>query len=86
MACLNQGYVLDGYPETEEEAKAIFIAADDAEDPDAPDPLTVPEFVFALDASDEFLMNRVKELPEEYVLYDVYTYTLHALRFVLCQD
>merc|ERR1712166_791426 len=30
MACLNQGYVLDGYPETEEEAKAIFIAADDA--------------------------------------------------------
>jgi len=68
MACLNQGYVLDGYPETEEEAKAIFIAADDAEDPDAPDPLTVPEFVFALDASDEFLMNRVKELPEEYAV------------------
>ena len=60
------GYVLDGYPETEDEAKAIFVAADDAEDPDAPDPLTVPEFVFALDASDDFLMNRAKELPEEY--------------------
>jgi adenylate kinase len=68
MACLNQGYVLDGYPETEEEAKAIFIAADDAEDPDAPDPLTVPEFVFALDATDEFLMSRVRELPEAFAV------------------
>jgi len=68
MACLNQGYVLDGYPETEDEAKAIFVAADDAEDPDAPDPLTVPEFVFALDASDDFLMQRVRELPEGYAV------------------
>lgn len=66
MACLNQGFVLDGYPETEEQAKSLFAAADDAEDPDAPDSLTVPEFIFSLDGSDEFLKKWVMELPQGY--------------------
>jgi len=66
MACLNQGFVLDGYPTTQEQANTLFAAADDAEDPDAPDALTVPEFIFSLDASDEFLQKWVMELPQDY--------------------
>ena len=67
MKCLNQGYVLEGFPETTEQASALFAPADDAEDQDAPDPLTIPEFVVSLDASDEFLSTRTMQLPEEFV-------------------
>jgi adenylate kinase len=66
MGCQNQGYVIVDFPETDEQAGQIFQAADDAEDPDAPNPLTVPEFVFALDAPDGVLMERAMNLsPEE---------------------
>ena len=65
---------MDGLPATEELVKALFLPAegddnddnDDEEerDPDAPDRRTVPEFVFALTASDEGVIDRVLQLPE----------------------
>eukprot|EP00052_Salpingoeca_macrocollata_P017549 m.143118 g.143118 ORF g.143118 m.143118 type:complete len:682 (-) comp20426_c0_seq1:60-2105(-) len=60
-ACRNQGYVLDGYPKTEAMAKLLFAEPENA---DNPDPALLPEFVFALDASDEFLRDRVMNMPE----------------------
>uniref|UniRef100_A0A665TK17 Adenylate kinase 7a n=1 Tax=Echeneis naucrates TaxID=173247 RepID=A0A665TK17_ECHNA len=67
--CSNQGFVLDGFPKTYEQAKMIFTGQD-SEDQD----LTVkrpvynktitPEHVIALDASDDFLIKRVQGLPE----------------------
>jgi adenylate kinase len=85
MACLNQGFVLDGYPTTLEQATALFAAADDAEDADAPDALTVPEFVFSLDGSDAFLERWVMELPQPYaeahgLTEDVFTKSLAEFR------
>lgn len=62
--CLNHGFVLDGFPETQDQANELFAADDDAEDPDAPDALTVPEFIFALNGDDKFLLDRAMELPE----------------------
>jgi len=67
MQCLNQGYVLEGFPETKDQAEKLFAPGEDAEDQDAPDPLTIPEFVFSLDASDEFLCSRTMQLPEAFV-------------------
>lgn len=64
--CLNQGYVLEGFPETEEQAKELFAPVEPAEDAEegAPDPKTIPEFVFHISASDDFLKERVMNLPE----------------------
>ncbi|XP_035117308.3 adenylate kinase 7 isoform X4 [Callithrix jacchus] len=50
MPCRNQGYILDGFPETYDQAKDLFS-----------------QFVCALDASDEFLKERVINLPESIV-------------------
>lgn len=63
MTCQNQGYVITNYPETDEQAMAVFAADENAENTEAPNPLTVPEFIFALDAPDEVLMKRAMELP-----------------------
>uniref|UniRef100_A0A3Q2Q924 Adenylate kinase 7a n=1 Tax=Fundulus heteroclitus TaxID=8078 RepID=A0A3Q2Q924_FUNHE len=69
--CSNQGFVLDGFPETSEQAKKIFSE----EEPENKDPelmsiiprynkVITPEHVFALDASDDFLTKRVQDVPE----------------------
>uniref|UniRef100_A0A8C9P6R2 Adenylate kinase 7 n=1 Tax=Spermophilus dauricus TaxID=99837 RepID=A0A8C9P6R2_SPEDA len=50
MPCRNQGYILDGYPKTYDQAKDLFN-----------------QFVCLLDASDEFLKERVMNLPESVV-------------------
>nr|XP_034344407.1 adenylate kinase 7 isoform X2 [Arvicanthis niloticus] len=50
MPCRNQGYVLDGFPKTYDQAKDLFN-----------------QFVCGLDASDEFLKERVMNLPESVV-------------------
>ncbi|EDL97597.1 adenylate kinase 7 (predicted) [Rattus norvegicus] len=50
MPCKNQGYVLDGFPKTYDQAKDLFN-----------------QFVCNLDASDEFLKERVMNLPESVV-------------------
>ncbi|XP_008070980.1 adenylate kinase 7, partial [Carlito syrichta] len=73
MPCRNQGYVLDGFPKTYDQAKDLFTHEDEEEEEEIRgkmfpfDKLIIPEFVCALDASDEFLKERVINLPESFV-------------------
>jgi len=71
MPCQNQGFILDGYPKTYEQAKELFAAEEGEEgDEDSPlsyDKLIMPEVVASLEAPDEFLKNRVMNLPESVV-------------------
>ncbi|KAL7752798.1 hypothetical protein RI367_001800 [Sorochytrium milnesiophthora] len=71
MPCQNQGFVLDGYPTTTQEAMVLFKKDDDEEEPDPEHPgakqTLLPEFVLALECSDEFIRDRVMHLPEEEV-------------------
>ncbi|XP_078303781.1 adenylate kinase 7 [Panthera onca] len=73
MPCRNQGYILDGFPETYDQAKDLFNQEDEEEEEEVRgkmlpfDKLIIPEFVCALDASDEFLKERVMNLPESVV-------------------
>ncbi|KAJ3183943.1 Adenylate kinase 7 [Gaertneriomyces sp. JEL0708] len=69
MPCRNQGYVLDGYPNTMNEAKDLFGASDDDEakdDPTAPkvDEVLGPDFVISLDIPDNTIKERIMKLPE----------------------
>uniref|UniRef100_A0A667XQH6 Adenylate kinase 7b n=1 Tax=Myripristis murdjan TaxID=586833 RepID=A0A667XQH6_9TELE len=68
--CRNQGFVLDAFPETYEQAKELFYE-DETEDTRSKIPPynkeITPEFVFCLDASDAFLKDRVLNLPERLV-------------------
>ncbi|XP_072221945.1 adenylate kinase 7 [Leuresthes tenuis] len=64
--CRNQGFVLDDFPNIYEQAKEVF----DGEEQDEATPHSrrrMPDFVLCLDASDDFLMDRVIELPERLV-------------------
>ncbi|XP_024424028.2 adenylate kinase 7 [Desmodus rotundus] len=72
MPCRNQGYILDGFPKTYDQAKDLFSQDEEEEEEIRGkmfpfDKLTMPEFVCALDASDEFLKFRVMNLPESLV-------------------
>ncbi|XP_041332085.1 adenylate kinase 7 [Pyrgilauda ruficollis] len=76
MPCRNQGYVLDGFPETYEQAVELFkVEVDEAEEEEEGtmgkmpkfNQIIIPEFVFSLIASDEFLINRIIKLPESEV-------------------
>ncbi|CAH3043480.1 unnamed protein product [Pocillopora meandrina] len=71
MPCQNQGFILDGYPKTYEQAKELFAAEEGEEgEEDSPlsyDKLIMPEVVVSLDAPDEFLKTRVMNLPESVV-------------------
>ncbi|XP_064515167.1 adenylate kinase 7 isoform X2 [Pseudopipra pipra] len=80
MPCKNQGYVLDGFPETYSQAMELFRAEDDDEEEEEIKSkiprchkIITPEFVFSLTASDEFLINRVTNLPESVVAGTHYT-------------
>ncbi|XP_058254428.1 adenylate kinase 7-like isoform X2 [Hemibagrus wyckioides] len=67
-ACRNQGFVLDGFPKTYEQVKELFCAeVDQAKDERSRNKEIIPEFVFSLDATDEFLEERVLNLPESVV-------------------
>uniref|UniRef100_A0A7N6AN07 Uncharacterized protein n=1 Tax=Anabas testudineus TaxID=64144 RepID=A0A7N6AN07_ANATE len=68
--CRNQGFVLDGYPKTYEQAKLIFLdEGTESQDSNIKTPVynkkITPEHVIALEADDDFLINRVKGLPED---------------------
>ncbi|KAI8854406.1 hypothetical protein BC829DRAFT_424481 [Chytridium lagenaria] len=69
MPCRNQGYVLDGYPTNLEEAASLFksMSEEDAKEersfPNA-DELIIPEFIISLEASDEFIKERIMNIPE----------------------
>ncbi|KAK0144983.1 Adenylate kinase 7 [Merluccius polli] len=67
--CTNQGFVLDGFPETYEQAKRIFFDEEsDGGDGTSKAPLynkgITPEHVFVLNAPDAFLSERVRGLPQ----------------------
>ncbi|XP_059209329.1 adenylate kinase 7 [Centropristis striata] len=70
--CRNQGFVLDGFPKTYEQAKELFYA-EEHESEDGASQLSsyskkiMPEFVLCLDASDSFLKDRVMNLSERLV-------------------
>ncbi|XP_044023748.1 adenylate kinase 7 isoform X2 [Siniperca chuatsi] len=70
--CRNQGFVLDGFPKTYEQAKELFYA-EEQESEDGTSQISsnsetiIPEFVLHLDASDAFLKDRVMNLPERLV-------------------
>ncbi|XP_066177931.1 adenylate kinase 7 [Sylvia atricapilla] len=81
MPCRNQGYVLDGFPETYEQAVKLFKVEDDEDEEEEEakgkmpkfNEIIIPEFVFSLTASDEFLINRAINLPEIEVVGTHYT-------------
>ncbi|XP_011299748.1 adenylate kinase 7-like isoform X1 [Fopius arisanus] len=65
--CINQGYVLDGYPKTWNQARKLFnnkliLNSNSTSSPQISE--MFPEFVMQLVATDEFLHNRVLNLPE----------------------
>uniref|UniRef100_A0A672I4R5 Adenylate kinase 7b n=1 Tax=Salarias fasciatus TaxID=181472 RepID=A0A672I4R5_SALFA len=67
--CRNQGFVLDGFPETYEQAKEFFYGETHTYEEDGTSKI-VPGlciFVLCLDASDDFLIDRVINLPESVV-------------------
>lgn len=71
--CQNQGFVLDGFPENLNQAKMLFAGLDDEileqsgeemdEGKDVMDPRIVPDRVIVLEASDEFLQQRLQSVP-----------------------
>ncbi|XP_012286013.2 adenylate kinase 7 [Orussus abietinus] len=70
--CQNQGYVLDGYPKTLEQAKSLFGVGDEDEEREEMEVpggnvKIMPELVISLEAHDEFLIERVINLPEKEV-------------------
>ncbi|XP_078251374.1 adenylate kinase 7-like [Rhinoraja longicauda] len=79
MPCQNQGFILDGFPKSYLQTKDLFGAEEDEEEEGGMNKLPqfdkaiTPEHVFALDASDEFLKNRILNLPESVVVGTHYT-------------
>jgi len=73
MQCQNQGFILDGYPKTMDQARELFAISENEDEMDDRDQtgefddLIMPEFMISLDASDEYLRNRVMNLPEKFV-------------------
>ncbi|KAL3969275.1 potassium channel subfamily K member 9 [Sarotherodon galilaeus] len=65
--CNNQGYVLEDFPQTREQAKELFGGKE--EDGTSQNSLTniIPEFVLCLEATEAFLLDRVLDLPESCV-------------------
>lgn len=73
--CQNQGYILDGYPNTMQQANELFgvgesadeeIGEEDAEGNLAGNKI-MPRYVISLQATDEFICERIMQLPEEQV-------------------
>ncbi|XP_015127032.1 adenylate kinase 7, partial [Diachasma alloeum] len=75
--CTNQGYVLDGYPKTWNQARELFnntLIITSNSTSSSENLRMFPEFVVQLEATDEFLCNRVLNLPESVIQgthYDV---------------
>ncbi|XP_068195196.1 adenylate kinase 7 [Antennarius striatus] len=68
--CRNQGFVLDGFPSTYEQAKELFCeceSEDGISEESSYSKGIIPDLVLCLDASDEFLMERVQNLPQKAV-------------------
>lgn len=73
MPCQNQGFIIDGFPKTMEQAKELFVSEDDEEPEESAkvgtyNKLTMPEFVVCLEGNDDFLKQRIMNLPESQVV------------------
>ncbi|KAJ3218844.1 Adenylate kinase 7 [Dinochytrium kinnereticum] len=69
MPCRNQGYVLDGFPANLEEAGNLFKGSNEEEAKEerafpSADEAIVPDYIISLEASDDFIKERVMNIPE----------------------
>jgi adenylate kinase len=69
MPCRNQGYVLDGYPTTTDEANDLLRPLDDEggrEDRTIPvvDEQISPDFIFTIEMSDSAIRHRFMKMPD----------------------
>lgn len=82
--CQNQGYILDGFPKTEEQVKLLFEMEDllekDDEEAEGEDeeegerkPNILPQFVIGLEADDDYLCLRLMRKPEREIQGTHYT-------------
>uniref|UniRef100_A0A1A7X442 Adenylate kinase 7b n=3 Tax=Iconisemion striatum TaxID=60296 RepID=A0A1A7X442_9TELE len=65
ISCRNQGFVLDDFPYTYEQAEKLFD--EEADESSSHSRRILPDFVLCLDASDSFLTDRVMDLPQHLV-------------------
>lgn len=70
MPCQNQGFVMDGYPKTQEQGKQLFAIDDEEEEEEGKEELQydkkiMPEFVICLTSSDDYLRKRIMNMPEK---------------------
>ncbi|CAL1576024.1 unnamed protein product [Knipowitschia caucasica] len=71
--CLNQGFVLDGFPKTYDQAKDLYEVEDgEEEEEEMASNKLLPEVVFWLEGSDSQLKERVMNLPESEVVQHNY--------------
>ncbi|KAG5265339.1 hypothetical protein AALO_G00241190 [Alosa alosa] len=84
--CQNQGFVLDGFPKTYDQAKELFYAEEEEGEDMKTSKKITPEIIFALDATDAFLKDRVLNLPESEVEGTTYSYECFPRRLANYRD
>ncbi|KAM6964998.1 adenylate kinase 7-like [Aplochiton taeniatus] len=66
--CRNQGYVLDGFPKSYEQARELFYEESEFDDPKPKirpyNKKIIPDYILSLKATEDFLIKRVQDLPQ----------------------
>jgi len=68
MPCRNQGYVLDELPNTTSLAQELFRSLNEDEENEQYNTLIFPSTIFSLNASDNYIKDKVMLLPEQQVI------------------